>query len=887
MQRSITLPILTTMHTPSASCPDCGMLLASTPSAQCDQCRLPLVGPDAAALWQISLELAALDERRRGLAQRHGELLTALRARRNVSSATSAPACAGAGASTAREPAPEVSAPSARTALLALGGLLVVVAAVVFTVVSWGRLGIGGRAAVLFAVTACALVVPRLLRRRRLTATAEASAMVGLALVLLDAYAARQAGLGGLARPGTAAYWAVVCALMAVGTAGYGWRERLRLPLPTALVLAQLPGPLGVAAVGGTAEDYAAAAIATAALDFLVVPALAAPRSPRMRAWLGNRCAGPLDAGVRALGSGWALLGGALAAVHAVGASSLADVGRAGVPLGLLALLGLALCRFAAPFALRAGGQGVAVMALLVAVGAGTRHVVPSGWAVVGYGAPAGLVLVCAAVRCARRGQWVKSAAGRGRVAPQADAAALGTLVAASTLLFVMGVVVVPAIGAALTRPVVPGVVLWVDGHLPRWSWHLDVAPLIVLWLIASVVGTVAALRVHAVDDRSTDQVAKVLRNAAVLVAVPAVLLLPVAVKLPYPWVLAAAAAVAVGVAEDLVRRRGAAPTPRILALVSSGGLSLLWAVADRAAVLAVAVVFAVSAAVLAHVLSAPSSEPVERATATAAGVFGVMALGIEATAAGITAGLPLCVTAFVFLAVAVASGCAAAAWRRVPGRTEVSVAVEVAGYALAAVALAAAASEPEALSLALALSGVALLAVALRPDRRRAALVGTGVLIASSWVRLALADVAAPEAYTLTVTAAALIIGHRRRLSTPGTGSWAAYGTGLTATMIPSLPAMWSDPNWLRPLLLGSAALFTTFVGVRARLQAPLVVGGAVLLLVGWHELAPAVVQVLGFLPRWVPVAGAGLILLLLGATYEQRAHQARRLRDTLRSMV
>jgi hypothetical protein len=52
------------------------------------------------------------------------------------------------------------------------------------------------------------------------------------------------------------------------------------------------------------------------------------------------------------------------------------------------------------------------------------------------------------------------------------------------------------------------------------------------------------------------------------------------------------------------------------------------------------------------------------------------------------------------------------------------------------------------------------------------------------------------------------------------------------------------------------------------------------VLALVALHELAPYVVQVVGALPRWVLPALAGLVLLALGATYEQRLRDARRLR-------
>lgn len=90
----------------------------------------------------------------------------------------------------------------------------------------------------------------------------------------------------------------------------------------------------------------------------------------------------------------------------------------------------------------------------------------------------------------------------------------------------------------------------------------------------------------------------------------------------------------------------------------------------------------------------------------------------------------------------------------------------------------------------------------------------------------------------------------------------------------------------WVRPLLLGAAALFTTVVGVRTYLKAPLVIGGGILVMLGFDELAPAVVQLLGLIPRWLPLAAAGLLLLLLGGTYEKRIDEARRLRDTVSSM-
>ncbi len=141
-------------------------------------------------------------------------------------------------------------------------------------------------------------------------------------------------------------------------------------------------------------------------------------------------------------------------------------------------------------------------------------------------------------------------------------------------------------------------------------------------------------------------------------------------------------------------------------------------------------------------------------------------------------------------------------------------------------------------------------------------------LLVLATWVRLGASDVVIPEAYTLPVTVPALAIGVLRRRRDAEASSWTAYGPGLAATLLPSLIAAWGDQHWLRPLLLGAAALALTLTGARHRLQALLVLGSAVLALVALHELAPYVAQVVGALPRWLPPALAGLLLLAVGAT-------------------
>ncbi|MER5872176.1 hypothetical protein ABT106_21110, partial [Streptomyces sp. NPDC002044] len=212
-----------------------------------------------------------------------------------------------------------------------------------------------------------------------------------------------------------------------------------------------------------------------------------------------------------------------------------------------------------------------------------------------------------------------------------------------------------------------------------------------------------------------------------------------------------------------------------------------------------------------------------------------------------------------------------------------VRVPAEAAAGAAGVLAVALAAPRPGTLALLLALAGVVCAGAAVRPERRALGWAAGALFAAATWVRLASDGVTAPEAYTLPVTLPALAVGFLRRRRDPDASSWTAYGPGLAATLLPSLLAAWADTGWQRPLLLGLAALALTLTGARRGLQAPLLLGGAVLAVVALHELAPYVAQVAGALPRWLPPALAGLLLLVVGATYERRLADARRLRETI----
>ncbi|WP_354644052.1 SCO7613 C-terminal domain-containing membrane protein [Kitasatospora camelliae] len=888
----------------AAPCPDCGTDLGPGPHARCPHCRLPLTGADAAALWQVVIALRALDEQRGAMLLRRDHLLAGLRARRDVPDP--APVW-GAPAFVARHPvgaggpavgAAEVSGRSAQTVLLVLGGLLVSVAALVFTVVSWGRLGIAGRSAVLFALTAVALVLPSPLRRRRLTATAEAAAAVGLGFLVLDCYAARAAGLGGLDATDGLGYWAGATALLAAGSAAYGWAQRLRFPLAAGFLLTRLPALLALAAAGvEQVQAYAAAMVAGTVLDTVLL--VGAERQA------DGRLGGPI---LRRAGAGfavvWALSGGAVAVLGSVTASGFAGALAAWGPLGVLAGLGtgVALRLTALPREGRLAAAAGAAVAVLAAAGGTLRPLLPADWAGVAYGLPATLLVIGAGAALRRTAERaaepVDGRAVEPVVEPVEGQAWAGVLAAAGAVLGLASLAAVPRALAAALVPLGHAPAAWAPdgGSFRDWqaSWPVPGSALVGLVLIAVAAGALAVLRAVRLP-------AGVAEAVAVVAGLPAVLLIAPAAGLPYGVSMGWALLLAVLAAGAVALRPGLPAAWAGLGVTDA--LALTWASADRAATITALGLCTVLAAVVAWRAAVRGGASAATAAAVAA-VGAVVSLGAEAAAVGDTVGLAQPSLGLLLLGVAVGTVPVAAVLARRAGTEtraeagaeagtdgsalrQVSWAVEGAGCALAAVALALTAGTPGVLSFALAAAGVGAAAVALRADRRAVAGgVATGLLLASSWIRLALWGVTTPEAYTLGLAAAALAVGHLRYRRDPALSSWAGYGPGLGLGLVPSVLALGSDGHWLRPLLLGAGALAATVVGVRLRLQAPLLLGGGALLLTAGHELAPTVVQVLGLLPRWVPLAVAGLLLLALGAGYEQRLRDARRLREGLRRL-
>ncbi|MYX00591.1 MULTISPECIES: hypothetical protein [unclassified Streptomyces] len=926
------------------------------------------VPPPAEELARLDRELAELDARRAQLLTRRAWLLAALRPPAPTAapgwnpSAWGAPAAGRPGAPAqpwGYVPPKRPSAPrSAQNVLLTLGGLLLTVAAVAFTLVSWGSMGIGGRSAVLAAVTVGALAAPAVLLRRGLTATAEALAALALVLTLLDAYAVHA-----VAAPDTdgLGFTAVAAAVLAALWTAYGLAlGRLHLPLPAAVVLAQWPLLFGAWAAGAPALVVGWALLATAVLDGAI-------------ALWGK------GTGARVT----ACVGGSVMAFSALMVGLTLSVTASG-PLGALAPGALLLTAAAAALAgawraprgfARAGGV-VAGLAVVAAVGGVPAAAVPEDWAVLAY-LSAGLALTAVVrtglPRNAVLGVLVASAAVvAGALAgalPGLAAVLLGPVTLLSDVWAGSPEGFRAALGSTLpwtglaATPVVLAVSAGLLGAAYRWwpSLARIAAPLIAReepgsggaaaygagpassagapgagtpeaggaavpgaggepgagtagtggtqapgasgaeapgapgaaapgasggpWYAGGRAG--AAWFAGGAPAARRRPSGAALRGAAgagaAVLGWGALLLAGAVLDVPYAVAVAGETALVAGLLALAVRgtgsgREGSAAVPvtalvaALAGAVSAGLLSLASEGASYAVFGALAALFA-GAAVRA-------GAGVERAVFAVASTVGCTVL---TGFAGRSLGLAPHEAAPLMLLVPALTVLFGARLRRNP----VALPVELTGALGALVAVGLAVPDAPFLALVLALCGVLAAGAAVRPERRPvAAYLAAALFVLATWVRLAASEVSFPEAYTLPVTVPALVVGFLRRRKDPEASSWTAYGPGLAATLLPSLAVAWTDPDWQRPLLLGVSALVITLLGARYRLQALLLLGGAVLALDGLHELAPYVVQVAGALPRWLPPALAGLLLLVVGATYEQRLRDARRLKDALGRM-
>ncbi|MFF0470033.1 SCO7613 C-terminal domain-containing membrane protein [Micromonospora zamorensis] len=358
--------------------------------------------------------------------------------------------------------------------------------------------------------------------------------------------------------------------------------------------------------------------------------------------------------------------------------------------------------------------------------------------------------------------------------------------------------------------------------------------------------------------------------------AAAALPVLLVAVGAPWPVLPAAvllAGSAALLLAALAAPRPGLAPiaVPLGVVLVASGVAGLL---ATRAGSLAAEGVLLVVAVVV-----AVGGRTVEvRVAGCLAAVGAASALAVTASLVG---GLPLRAAAYPLLAVAALVLAVAAA--TTPARGLVGRVLDAAAQAVALVAAVLTVEAARHLATVCVLWGVAVALRLLRrgePAGRRWAFAGiaAGSELLGAWVLLAAGGVTVLEAYTLPAAALALGAGLLALRTRPGLTSWPALGPGLVAALLPSLVSVLTgpDPQPVRRLLLGAAALGAVLAGATRRWQAPVLLGGGVLTLLALHELARG----WDLLPRWIYLGVGGLALVGLAATYERRRRDLARLR-------
>ncbi|MGI5158158.1 SCO7613 C-terminal domain-containing membrane protein [Microbispora sp. CA-102843] len=809
-------------------------------------CALPLRGAVAGELWRVELALSDLRTREAQLAARRNELVAALRATRTRTNQAEGSS----GAVPPPAPSPgrprDLSVKAVQNLLLALGGILLVVSAIVFTAVSWGHLGFGGRAAILLGLTGLVLAAPIPLQRRGLATTAETLAMLGLALLFLDGYAAWQVGLAGLDAIRPQPYTAGLTGVVAVALATYGRLARLRLPIPVAVGLAQFP-------------------LAVLAFDegtFWIVAALLATACADATAWL----VGWRRMFAVCFGCTWSLgvaigLAESLETYEPRSAWPLSGALIVAVAAGLVIAV-----RATRPWSVALAA--VSAITLITALTVPTRMVLESPWAV----APAplaGLSVTVLAVLASRTASAVKAAPLRAAVV---EAAVTATVTAAIATALLSTPVATPVL-VALTGPLDQGEVWSGIGTMgvrealgaPSVAGPPDLVVLAALALVYAVL-TLFLVRRGRTDDAVSRARPHMLIVVALAFASVTVVVCPVALDLPYPAAIAVQLVLAVGLAAISARTALAS----VLALAAALEVCA-WALVSEPATLIVLGVLAVTAAV---------TVPVARTTAvrTGAAATATLLIGGEAVALWVAADLQPRFVTFVLLGVAGVAVIVAALLKARP-----RVTVEIAGYALGSAGLFLAVDLPM-FSLACAVAGVLAIGTALRPDRRVAGYVGTAFLLLAGWTRLLAERVELVEAYTVPFSLVLLAIGWRRARES---SSWPAYGACLSFSLFPSLLAVYAQPGgWLRPLTLGVASFVVLLLGARSRLQAPVALGGFTLAAVAVHELAPWIAQLVTTVPRWVPVAAGGTALVLIGATYEARLKDVRRMRDGFRGL-
>ncbi|MDG4767591.1 hypothetical protein O7632_26375 [Solwaraspora sp. WMMD406] len=489
---------------------------------------------------------------------------------------------------------------------------------------------------------------------------------------------------------------------------------------------------------------------------------------------------------------------------------------------------------------------------------------------------------------------------------------------------------VLPALGAVLLRPYT-----WVDGVWTGVPVGVGLSPAGALTVPASAAVTLAVLTAGAAalawwrPVAAPPSPARTRRLALAAIPTGLLTLLVALAAASAPWPIVPALTLLGGLAALVAAARAATVLPVVPVALPLG---VLLTVAGLAGALPVQASTLTALALLVAVAAAIGVAGRRAAVRVVGWVAAVAAGTVLAVSSGRAADLPARTTGYAVLAVAALALAVGALLIRYAGprgavqtqaqaqaragRRGESVAVEAAGHAAAVTALLMTIGSARHAAAVCTLWGVALgvravaaqltgatgatgatettpaaAAVADAAGHRPSLLhrpwvLGVAALaaeIGAWWLLLTTAQVSLTEAYTLPPALAALALGWWALRTHPTWSSWLGYGPGLAAALLPSLGSVLVlDGQPVRRLLLGAGAVAVVLAGAAYRRQAPVVLGGAVLVVVAVREL----VAVWDLLPRWSFLAVGGLALITLAVTYERRRRDVHRLRSAVGRM-
>jgi hypothetical protein len=800
-------------------CPDCRAPL--DPTATCTGCGLRLVGPDASALWEHMQSADRFVERLR------------------AASAT-APAVPGSTTPAPTEPpAPrrvEQRLPNASVpvVLLALGGLCLLVAAVVFVAVAWSSLGLAAKTTILVGVTGLLATGAVAVTGRELRLAAETLWLVVAGLVALDLAAAHGSDLLGLGHLSDRDAFALVGAALLGGSVGVSaWVTTTPVRRLHGLVVVAGIGTVLLAGAEAWTSEHNPLAVT------LSVPLLAALAAGLDRVTDGHLRPIALVEAVAATVSWLVLVGIGLDRMTTVATDARWWADLSGWPLLAAAALAAALtARLPELVRTVAAGGSLACLAL-VAVGPGTG--------------PTADLLAWAAVSTVLAGLTV--------IAPHTWRCAAAALTAVGLLAWSVVVLARPVTVVDRLPATAPPDRARLGLHVP------DVAGGPAAWtaiVAAVVVGAAAGALVGRLRDEGARQAA----GRAWIALGPGVLALgtvtvlletgPALVVAVAAWAAVLAAAGAMAVAG---RKFDTALTCSLvfLAYLALVGVRLTLPSHLLSAALAtgVALALAVASARAEQRMLSGTLPAALAGTAVVAGAFAAAHWPYAVGGRDDAAALTLAGFAAVVLV-------AARPWSRdAASRITIEACALLAGLTAAALP-----GEPTVAATALTILGTGLaIGSVLHRDRDAASWLAVALLGAATVIRV-VEDVRAPESATLPAALLLLGAGWWRLDRDDRVGSARALGSGLTLALLPSLLIALDDPVTARGALVATAGVVVLAVGVARLWSAPFLAGSATTALLAVRHLGPVV----DGLPRWISLGSVGLALLLVGVTWEQR---------------